>query len=228
MQLRSKITLRVRSGNSPIIKAKSRQITKKTPKTNPKDEDRDEIVFEERKGKKLTFDFLQSEVETEVHLNKASTSKFEPRSDLQSNLSEDKAVLDFMELDVNQSKSSTLKLEARSDLLPNQSGDDLVRRLFNAGCHTILDNLFMNLTKSEIETWRSASTDWNCIIMFYLGLRVNRIEKIFMRKITSMDQIEKASLDFPQFENHVKFEHFFKYVLSLRLHKNKASMRKSI
>ena len=189
------------------------KVTQKVEEPEVEDPKESEILFGQRKRKQLKFDFLHSGTEFEIYPNK-------PPSKTQLEIYQDKTSPKF-ELKIYQDKSS-LKVNPRSNLLPCLKRDDIIRRLFNAGCHKILDKIFINLTRSDIESYRRVCPDWNSIVMFYLGHRVNRIEKVLMRKVTSADKMENASLDFPKFQDSVKFSKFLAYVDMQQLQKRES------
>ena len=189
------------------------KVTPKVEEPEVEDPKESEILFGQRKRKQLKFDFLHSGTEFEIYPNK-------PPSKTQLEIYQEKTSPKF-ELKIYQDKSS-LKVNPRSNLLPCLKRDDIIRRLFNAGCHKILDKIFINLTRSDIESYRRVCPDWNSIVMFYLGHRVNRIEKVLMRKVTSADKIENVSLDFPKFQDSVKFSKFLAYVDMQQLQKRES------
>ena len=154
----------------------------------------------------LKFSTFQNEKYSvkKLKLNKVQ-AKMEPLPDTESN---DIIVISSAE------KVKLNKAQPKVELLPNPDKDDIIRKLFNAGCHQILENMILNMTRPEIESCRSVSPDWNCIVMFYLGQKVNIIEKSLNRKATSMSEIEGASLNFEMFKENTTFGQFYNKVVA--------------
>lgn len=142
-----------------------------------------ENLFEQMKNKQLVMNTMSSGTELEI--------------------------LHFQEERLTAQKFILNKVRSKLHLLPNPESDDVIRRLFNAGCHQILAEMFLGMTRSEIEVCRRVSPDWNIIVMFYLGQKVNRIEKLLKLKMTNMNEIERASLTFKTFEKTMTFGQFY-------------------
>ena len=147
------------------------------PNVEESDEDDDEYD-EVQVDAEISFRISRKRKRSDDSINDNSNCKRRKINCVKFHQMEPKVELELL----SDSNSETEDEKTQMNISINDStGDDLLMHLFNRECHQFLENVFLTLTKSEMQTCQNVSSEWSSLVTFYCGPKVSQIERVLAR-----------------------------------------------